>query len=362
MMPFFAVDDENFRPGGDIFTSGILRASRDPDWGARSGFWPEGRPFAACLTHDVDHVSYLSFAESLRRMRDVYSPGSARDKLHRLKKNAVRAASALASVLSRRQDPFWNFEKWLEVESRYGAKSTFFFFADEPSRYHVKDCRYRFQDRVIFEGRKMPVAALMAELDRRGWEIGLHSSYHSFDDASELLRQRCQIESAIGRDVVSNRQHTLRFDMLLSPEAARAAGFLFDSTPGLNKTVGFRFGTSWPFPYAGKGNSDDKRLLHVPLHVQDSALFASRNLGLGPDDALRCCQKIIDEACRAGGVVTLSWHHGRADENLFPGWFGVYEKCLEYLRDKGAWLATVRDIGEWWEAGRKTGRFPAGTR
>jgi len=32
-----------------------------------------------------------------------------------------------------------------------------------------------------FEGQSLSVAELMREMDRRGWEVGLHGTFHSFD-------------------------------------------------------------------------------------------------------------------------------------------------------------------------------------
>jgi hypothetical protein len=135
--------------------------------------------------------------------------------------------------------------------------------------------------------------------------------------------------------------------MASSPLAMARAGFRFDSSPGFNKMAGFRFGTSYPFDYAGDA-SDFPLPLHVPLVIMDSALFRADNLGLDASQAEALCFRLIDSAEAVGGVVTLSWHHGTCDNELYPGWFAVYESCLAYLQKKGAWFSTVRDVGEWW--------------
>lgn len=46
---------------------------------------------------------------------------------------------------------------------------------------------------------------MILEIDRQGWEIGLHPSWYSFDDADELKKQKDALEKALGHDIVSVR-------------------------------------------------------------------------------------------------------------------------------------------------------------
>jgi hypothetical protein len=85
--------------------------------------WPGGKRFAVCLTHDVDAVTEYSVPQS---MRAFSTPAS---RLGRLRQ-AVGMGIDMGKILSQkgRTDPYHRFEKWLETEHRYGARSTFFFW------------------------------------------------------------------------------------------------------------------------------------------------------------------------------------------------------------------------------------------
>ena len=74
--------------------------------------WPKGKPFAACLTHDVDEVSAYSLKQTLRALRSPFNGLSATaqkaKKLDRLVKNTIKSA-----LFGFRKDPFHFYERWL---------------------------------------------------------------------------------------------------------------------------------------------------------------------------------------------------------------------------------------------------------
>ena len=115
---------------------------------------------------------------------------------------------------------------------------------------------------------------MIREIDRRGWEIGLHPSWYAFhEDADELKRQKAVLENALGGDVVSVRQHTLRYDMRVTPSVHAEAGFQYDSTLGFNDNVGFRFGTCYPWQLYDIHREQELSLMEIPLIIQDTALL-----------------------------------------------------------------------------------------
>lgn len=312
-------------------------------------FWPEERPFAACLTHDVDFVTSNSLIETFRRLR--FSPYS---------KKMVYLREVLGGVYRRindrlffaktEKDPFWCFEKWLEIEDKYNFRSTFFFLPDNPSRYQEWDCFYRHHDKIEFEGQKIIVAELMTEMDKQGWEIGLHGTFYSYDDANELRIQKEQVENSLGKNVFSIRQHLLHYDIKITPKVQAQAGFKFDSTLGFNHTTGFRRGAAFPFFQYDIENEIELSIVQIPMHIQDGALFRKEYMGLNPESAINHCLKLVEKVEKENGLLTLSWHPQYYDSVLFPGWFHVYEELLSYLHKKNAWVTSVGEIGRWWES------------
>jgi peptidoglycan/xylan/chitin deacetylase (PgdA/CDA1 family) len=322
--------------------------------------WPQGKRFAVCLTHDVDLISYASWKPSIRRgielvrllfgdsngiMPTAKSLASPAGVKHLVSLLASKAASATCTK-GGRQDLF---APWLSLEARYGFRSTFFFLPNRSSRYHFFDGPvYRHEDCLGFEGERTTVAELMRELDRRGWEVGLHGTFSSFDDAHELKKQKDQVERSVQKEVVSTRQHYLHFDITKTPKAQNEAGFKYDSSFGSNRLIGFRNGIAFPFYFYDLGADAPLPLLEIPLHIQDGALFNPDNLDLSPPLAL-----LSDRVEDTRGLVTLLWHPHVVDERRFPGWFWVYEELLKYISRKDAWVAPVRKIGDWWEQRRK---------
>ncbi len=102
--------------------------------------------------------------------------------------------------------------------------------------------------------------------------------------------------------------HWLYYDQQ-SPSALETAGAAYDSTIGYNETVGYRAGTTQVYKPL-----DVSRLLELPLHVMDTALFYPSYLGLSPQEARALLGRMVDNAVHFGGCLTINWH----DRSLAP--------------------------------------------
>jgi peptidoglycan/xylan/chitin deacetylase (PgdA/CDA1 family) len=246
--------------------------------------------------------------------------------------------------MSTGEDPYHRWEDWLELESEIGARSTFFVLPEETKKEHVTDSVYRYDDTVSFEGEHTPLLEVLKEVSDRGWEVGLHGSWYSYDDVEEMRFQKEQIQDVVGDDVVSVRQHWLHHDIRKTPCVQQEAGLKYDSTLGPKGDVGFRFGTSYPWRLYDINKGTELDIIEVPLIVQDTALFDSKYSGMGPDDAFERVKNITKEVKQVGGVLTINWHNNADEER-----WNFYKRLLRYLDDQDPWFATVREVGEWWE-------------
>jgi len=330
----------------------LYRPVVDEDYLARGGakpVWPGGKSFAVCLTHDVDLVSVSSFQESSRIRYASLLEGSATLKKIRLLvgwgldvARAIKRASA--------PDPLHCYERWLEVEEKVGARSTFFFWPGWKAvgKHHPSDCLYDMEDRVVFDGQRCTVAEMIREIDRRGWEIGLHPSWYSFDDVDEMKRQKAALEKALGRDVVSVRQHFLHYDIRVTPRVQAAAGLKYDATLGFNDNVGFRFGTCYPWRLYDLEAEKELPIVEVPLIIQDGAMLnPAKGMRLDEESAFQYVKQITEAVERVGGVLTLLWHPNAVAN---PPWWSLYLRTIEYLRQRTAWFGSVGEIGDTWKA------------
>jgi hypothetical protein len=310
--------------------------------------WPNGKRFAALLSHDVDEVRFGSLVEAARLLARTSGPRS-----YALRAGLTQAARGIAGA--GRTDPYWNFERWVKAEESRGFRSSFYFCAPSPARRHEYDARYRFGDRVDFAGERGTVSALLARLAGRGFDVGLHGSYLSHRDGDDLARQRVQIEAASGRPAPGTRQHFLRFDIHRTWRAQEEAGFSYDSTLGYNEAPGFRAGIAAPFAPWDANAGRPHRLLELPLTVMDGSLF--RTLGLDGARAAERVRQHLRAVEASGGLAVLLWHPNGASQAHFPGWWTAWEAALDTLAAGGAWVATGDEIARWW-ADRLRGSLP----
>ncbi len=301
--------------------------------------WPHGKRFAVMLSHDVDEVRFGSLVEATRLLPLARTPRS-----YALRAGLTQAARGALGL--GHADPYWNFERWLASEETRGFRSSFYFCAPRLDARHEYDARYRFGDRVDFEGRRGTVTTLMARLAERGCDVGLHGSYLSHTSGDELARQRAQVEAASGRAAVGTRQHYLRFDIARTWRAQEEAGFEYDSTLGYNEAIGFRAGIAAPFAPWDAAAGRPHRLLELPLTLMDGALF--RTLGLDGGGAAARVREHLDVVERAGGLAVLLWHPNGAHERAFPGWWQAWEAALDALAGRGAWVTDGATIARWW--------------
>ena len=329
----------------------LYRPVVDEDYlqnGGEKPEWPGGKPFAVCLTHDVDMVSLYSFKQSLReRKSQLLNSDGTFQKIKAL----MGAGKDLAEtgIHSGQDDPLYCYEHWLKVEKEFGARSTFFFWPgwSAVKKRHFTDCTYELHDSVVFDNQRCSVAEMIREIDRQGWEIGLHPSWYSFDDADELKRQKQAIENVLGHEIVSIRQHYLHYDIRVTPAVHANAGFKYDSTLGFNDNVGFRFGTCYPWPLYDLQTEKELSILEIPLIIQDGALLDTlKGLRLDKDTAIEYVHQITKAVEGAGGVLTFLWHPHAI---LKPDWWQLYIDILNYVQRKNPWFATVKEIGECWK-------------
>jgi len=320
--------------------------------------WPDGKTFAVCLTHDVDLITINSLP-GMRRylMNKLRSQNRGKAKIKNWAIDILRLMNSVAkSLLFSGNKSF--FEPWLELEDKFGFRSTFFFFPDQASYYHLLDgAWYRYHDELFFEGCMIKLQELMQQLETRGWEVGLHGTFASFDDSQELRKQKEQIETFLGSQIVSIRQHNLHFDISKTPKAQSQAGFKYDSTFGFNRIIGFRNGLAFPFYHYDLQEDQSLPILQIPLHIQDTALLRADNLDLAPELALCYAKDLIDKVENINGLVTLLWHPNVYNDKHCYGWYWVYEELLKYIATKDAWVAPVREIGAWWENLSKKGEI-----
>lgn len=310
--------------------------------------WPNRCGFAVCLTHDVDMVSRQATPTQVARsIRGAIVNGS--PQFGRGMGSVLEAGKMAARGL------FWGTSRWpttadsldqcLEIEQRFGVRSSYFFTVFPPAAVSHFDCVYRFDDRCLFRGHRMRIADVIKVLAADGHDIGLHGSYQSAVLPHALGEERERLETASGLRVRTTRQHYLHFDMSKTPQLQEAAGLTADSTLGFNRNVGFRAGTSLPYRLFDGEHERVLNVLEVPLVVQEGALLGQNALELDLALGKRVVLRLLEAVASVGGVLTVLFHPHSFVRSEYKA---LYEWCLGECVNRGAWITSLRELEVWW--------------
>ena len=309
---------------------------------------PAGARFISCLTHDIDFISLrhhrwdraacgFFYRATIGTVLDL---ASGRGSLDKLAKNTA-AVLKWPLVQLGLMDDFWlPFAKYLEAEQ--GRPSTFYLipFKNRGGRAPLgrnssrRGVRYDVTD----------VEEWIPKLQQRGCEVAVHGidAWHGRGAGREELER---LASRTGERNPGVRMHWLYFANN-SPKELEAAGFSYDSTCGYNDAVGYRAGTTQVFRPLGTS-----RLLELPLHMQDTAMFFPGRMHLAEAEAWKLFAALLEHSRQEGGVLTVLWH----DRSLAPErlWGDFYREVLQALSAGQTWFATARDVIAWFKARRQ---------
>lgn len=271
-----------------------------------------------CLTHDVDRVrkTYQYFTHTVKY----------------LLQGQIKRAFRSFSKLFAKQSPYWGFDEVIDIENRYGVKSTFFILDESakikpwsPKSFKLAAGRYKVTEKKV--------AAIMRYLDQNGWEIGVHGSYYSYNNVDLLKREKQHIEAIVGHPVIGIRQHYLNWNENTWNYQAKA-GFLYDSTWGFTRDIGFKDGHVQPFkPIEGQN------FLEIPMTIMDSCFEADK-------DRWNKLEQMIAEIDKQNACLVINFHTNNFDEIDFPHYKQNYIRLIEILQQKGAKFMTMREAAK----------------
>ena len=302
--------------------------------------WPNKSPFAACLTHDIDIISWGRVENAKRRLRMALSKGyPARD---RIKHVALGFDEILRGLTQRKKiERELDLSTWLSLEDSKGVKACYYFAS--PLEHDVSDPIYSYEDQVVFREQTITVQEVVRELVSARAEIGLHGSIASSEKSGLIRREKHLLEEVVKKPVAGIRQHYLRARYPETFAEQSSAGFLYDSTVGFNRDIGFRSGTSFPYNLACQSNLFEARgFWELPFVVQDIAVCDYSEHS--EEYALSRIRKLLDEVALSGGVFGVVWHNYCARESSFVYRQKVYEILIDELLARGAWIASPKEI------------------
>lgn len=293
-------------------------------WGADS--------WMCCPTHDIDYDRKWRPGIYKREVLDRSILNQNKESIpHRI----GRTMRAVASLITT-DDPFRNAMNRMrsEVEARNGSAT---YFLKSGGR-GLRDVSYDLKNSFMLEQRIL--------LQRAGFGIGLHPSYHTFLSSVQLEQEKTKLDNVMMRRTTVHLSHYLRYQHPKSAYLIAQAGFKIDSSLGFATQCGFRHATCLPFPLFNPVEDVELDVWEMPLSVMESALFNRMNLS--PSEAIDYTRKLIHTCADFGGVFVGLWHNTLWDELDYPGWGAHFEATLdETVRQEGGMKALEGALDSW---------------
>lgn len=294
--------------------------------------WPDDRPFAVLLSHDVDRVFD----------RETFKLGAHAAQVARClvtrRAGLQEEARDLWRAMFRPEPPEASFEALARLEANHDVRSTFFFLGGK--RWARYGCRYRFRQRTV--------RAIAHRLKGQGHELGVHGSYYAFNQAMTYRSERLALEQAFAAPAKGTRNHYLRFAYPDTWQAQETAGYDYDATLGYHDLPGYRGGLCFPFHPFDPRTGGRMGLLALPLAVMDGTLFEYQ--GLDQEAAWTRTKAVLQAAEEHGGFAALLWHNNYFGVARYRHWEEVYRRAVERAVARGAWVAPAGEITDWWRA------------
>ncbi len=309
---------------------------------------PRGFRFFVCLTHDVDFIRIARhrfdrsfwgflyrglFSSPLRVLRGQLS-------LVDMFKNWGHIITLPLVFSGLKKDIWFCFDELMALDAE--LKATYFLVPFKNRAGKIAPGKPDERRRTRYD--VSDLQEVIPILIRKGLEVGLHGidAWHDEEAAREEQRR---IGAFSPTPVVGIRMHWL-YSGAQTAEILDRAGFLYNSTIGFNTTVGFRAGTGQVFRHFAS-----RKMLELPLHIQDIPLFSPRFLNLSFKKARSICSGLISHFRKHGGVLTILWHLRSVAPERFWGKF--YQELVESLKRQGAFFGTAGQIVQWFRYRRK---------
>lgn len=267
------------------------------------------------VTHDVDRVrkTFHYFTKSIKAIIE----GDFKMVLYQIK-----------SFFSKKNS-YWNFEEIIEVENRFNIKSTFFFL-NESIRVDLFSIKSWYLSLGRYSIEEEDVAEIIKKLDKDNFEIAVHGSFNSYNRLDLLIKEKTNLEKIINKKIVGIRQHYLNLsnDTWALQKKAR---FLYDSSWGYSKRIGFKDDKIEPFaPF-------NDEFIVFPMTIMDTPFVNSPN-------KWELLTQIINIAEKSDAVIVLNWHLDSFNDEEFPNFRSDFIKVIETLKERDALFIKLGDL------------------
>ncbi len=297
--------------------------------------WPDGRRWAAALTHDLDVVSYWPLFSALR-----VAELARKRELARASRVLAAAGRAIGKAPVRD-----GVQSILREEQKHGIRSTWFVLCGTPSFSSWR------QGDLTYLPESAQARQIFADIGLHNGEIGLHGSFETLYRGDAFAEQRERLANLAAGPIAGVRQHFLRFHPATTPSSMAAAGFAYDSSQGFADRNGFRLGVADVVPTWNASAQRATGFDEIPFCWMDRSL--SKYGGIeDPAVWVKDAQTLAAECRRVEGLWVGVWHPNLVPALGFPDAPEAFSALLSSLSEEDPFFGTLGDILDWRSARR----------
>jgi len=162
------------------------------------------------------------------------------------------------------------------------------------------------------------------------YPIGIHPSWQSGDKKELLADEIKALKSVTGADVVSSRQHYIRFTLPQTFRDLLDNGIRFDFSMGYGSINGFRASVCSPFYWYDLPNEKQTELMLFPFCFMEANSFYEQKFTAR--QALDEMHYYYKEVKATGGTFIMIWHNTfLGTDKSFKGWRESYEQFIKEI-------------------------------
>jgi hypothetical protein len=222
-------------------------------------------------------------------------------------------------VKKKKQDPFDSYEWMDQLHDQFNLHPVYFFLvAKEKGKYDknidVTNAEYQ---------------QLVQSISSK-YSIGLHPSWASGDIPSLLTKEKATLEHITNQNIISSRQHYIRFELPATYRKLLALGLTNDYSMGYGSVNGFRASIATPYYWYDLKNEEQTKLLIHPFCFMDANSYYEQRFS--SEATLKELMQYYRSIKSVNGTMITIWHNnflGTAEE--FGGWRELYEKFISSI-------------------------------
>ena len=221
-----------------------------------------------------------------------------------------------AVLFNIRKDPFDTFDKLLEYDKKYNAKTLFFFLIADYTTFDTNVSASKNKFRLLIKS--------IVDYAR----VGLHPSYFTMQNNQLLKKEKERLEGITNMPTKRSRQHYLRFSLPETYQNLIDLEIEEDYSMGYASNVGFRAGTCTPFYFYDLDFEIQTPLKVFPFALMDTTL--NDYMKLTPKQSLGRIRDLKNEVKAVDGLfITLFHNESLSDYLRWKGWKRLYESMLK---------------------------------